>query len=156
MECELCGKKEPSLKHILIEGAEMWVCEECMRFGTLIPEKSKRRQKGKGSKISTMSYDTSILEENTEFFPGWGRKIKEAREKKGLTREELGARIEEPTTVIAKYENEELFPTDKAVAAIEKELKITLKQEIPQAQPTSKSQSKITLGDVITKKGKKK
>jgi putative transcription factor len=133
MECELCGKKEPSLKRVLIEGTEMWVCEDCMRFGTLLPKKNKRAQEGKVSKISTIGYDASILEEDTEFFPGWGRKIKEAREKKGLTREELGARIGESTTVIAKYENEELYPTDKAVVRIEKELKITLKEKIPQA-----------------------
>ncbi|HIH96055.1 MAG TPA: TIGR00270 family protein [Thermoplasmata archaeon] len=151
MECELCGKKEPSLKHVLIEDTSMWVCESCSRFGTPITERGKTAKIGT---LSALGHDASLIEEEEDFFPGWGEKIKKGREQRNLTREELGARVEEPTTSIAKYENEQLYPTDKAVAALEKELKISLKEEVPKASATSKVQSNITLGDVLTKKKK--
>jgi putative transcription factor len=157
MECELCGKKEPSLKHVLIEDTSMWVCESCSRFGTPIVERGKTAKISKATKIGTLSalgHDASLIEEEEDFFPGWGEKIKEAREQRNLTREELGARVGEPTTSIAKYENEQLYPTDKVVVALEKELKISLKEEVPKASATSKVQSNVTLGDVLTKKKK--
>jgi putative transcription factor len=56
--------------------------------------------------------------------------IKNGREKKGLTREELGFRIGERTVTISKIENADLKPSDKVAQKLEKELDIKLFEEI--------------------------
>jgi putative transcription factor len=88
-----------------------------------------------------------------ELVSDWAEKIKRGREKKKLTREELGFRIGERTVTIAKLENEDLSPSDKVVEKLEKELEITLMEEVKPVSSAEKrsmgSSSGYTLGDFI-------
>lgn len=138
----MCGR-DTKLFRTLIEGSEMMVCRECTKYGLIIPEKTLKFKK-------TTPYSKDVFDEmKKELVDGWGRKIKEARERKGLTREELGAKIGEKTTAIAKIENEELRPSDETVKKLEKFLEINLFCEVESVSLKPKKAKAITLGDLI-------
>ncbi len=145
MKCEICGK-EAKLRRALVEGVEMMVCYECSKYGIILPDKKPVTK----PKRKIVPYSRDVFEEmNKELVPDWGKKIKMAREAKGMTREELGAKIGEKTTTIAKIENEELRPTDETVKKIEKVLEIKLFQEIGGVHLKKKSIKPLTIGDLI-------
>jgi putative transcription factor len=90
-----------------------------------------------------------------ELVSGWNDVIKKARQKKGLSREELGFKIGERTVTIAKIENGDLRPSDKVVAKLEKELDITLIEEVREVHiGGSGSRGGLTLGDFIKREDK--
>ncbi|MEM2715589.1 MAG: multiprotein bridging factor aMBF1 [Candidatus Thermoplasmatota archaeon] len=143
MKCERCGKDTNRFR-TLIEGSEMMVCRECTKYGIVIPEKVVAKIK------KSLPYSKDVFEEmNKELVDGWGKKIKEARERKGLTREQLGAKIGEKTITIAKIENEELRPPDETVKKLEKFLEINLFCEVGSVSLKPRNVKAITLGDLI-------
>jgi putative transcription factor len=88
---------------------------------------------------------------NKELVSGWNELIKSARMKKGLSREELGFKIGERTVTISKIENGDLRPSDEVVKKLEKELGITLVEEVRNigaGSSGSRSQG-LTLGDFL-------
>ncbi len=101
---------------------------------------------------------TNIIErvERYEFVDGYGEIIRKARERLGLTREELGALIQDKASVIKKIENEELKPTIELAKKIEKALKVKILVEVSEEveelfkpqYPKSKP-SGLTLGDLF-------
>ena len=146
MKCEICGK-EAKLRRALVEGVEMLVCQECSRYGIVLPEKRAFVPKPKKKPIP---YSKDVFEEmDKDLVPDWGKKIREARERKGLSREQLGAMVGEKTTTIAKIENEELRPTDETVKKLEKVLEIKLFQEVGEALIKSKGGRPLTIGDLF-------
>jgi putative transcription factor len=90
-------------------------------------------------------------EMNRELVSGWNDLVKRARIKKGLSREELGFRIGERTVTVAKIENGDLRPSDKIVEKLEKELGITLVEEVRSISTgsTSSHSDGLTLGDFL-------
>jgi putative transcription factor len=88
-----------------------------------------------------------------EIISNWGEVIKDARNKKGITREKLGFNIGERTVTISKIENGELRPSDDVAKKLEKELSITLFEEVKEVHtPVSKTSNQgLTLGDFIKK-----
>jgi len=147
MRCEICGK-EAKLKRALVEGVEMLVCQDCSKYGMVLPE--KRASPVLKPKKKTLPYSRDVFEEmKQELVPGWGKKIREAREKAGMTREEMGAKVGEKTNTIAKIENEELRPPDATVKKIEKLLGISLFQEVEGGVIKKKEARPLTLGDLI-------
>jgi len=147
MRCEICGR-EARLKRALVEGVEMMVCQECSKYGVILPE--KRTTSPPKPKKKPLPYSKDVFEEmKQELVPDWGRKIKEARERAGMSREEMGAKVGEKTNTIAKIENEELRPPDATVKKIEKLLQIKLFQEVG-GKVIKKGEAKpLTLGDLI-------
>jgi len=149
MRCEICGK-EAKLRRALVEGVEMMVCDECSKYSIVLPER-KRRMAVPAMKVKKIvPYSKDVFEEmRLELVADWGKKIKEARLKKGLSREELGAKVGEKTTTIAKIENEELRPPDETVRKLEKVLEIKLFQEIEGAVVKHGEVRPLTLGDLL-------
>ena len=88
-----------------------------------------------------------------ELVNNWNQIIKNAREKKGLSRQELGFKIGERTVTIAKIENGDLRPSDKVVQKLEKELEINLIEEVKEVSTASSAFSGkgFTIGDFIKK-----
>jgi putative transcription factor len=85
-----------------------------------------------------------------ELISNYNEEIKTARKKKGLTREDLGFKIGERTVTISKIENGDLRPSDKTITKLEKELGITLLEEVKTITPGhTKTESGMTLGDFI-------
>jgi len=86
-----------------------------------------------------------------ELVTNWNHLIEAARKKKGMTREQLGFKIGERTVTIAKIENGDLRPSDQMIAKLEKELGISLLEEVKEAPTTQQTRTptKFTLGDFI-------
>jgi len=158
MQCELCGR-ECACKPASIENVRMMLCPDCLKHGTEVKEEYKP---------SSVNIPTSFLgrirkpaekdvykDMNKELVTGWNDIIKKAREKKGLTREELGFKIGERTVTIGKIENGDLRPSDTVIVKLEKELGITLVEEVKSVSNISagsRSGGGFTLGDFIKKK----
>jgi putative transcription factor len=156
MECELCGR-ECECRPATVDGVRMMLCPGCMKHGKGIPVSSSQ----------TVSSRTPILERirrpkekdvykdmTKELVSDYNTIIKNGREKKGLSREELGFRIGERTVTISKIENGDLKPSDKVAQKLEKELGINLFEEVASAQSyatksSGGSRSSLTLGDFI-------
>ena len=150
MQCEMCGKEISSPKHVIIDGVKMIVCEQCAKYGKPISpppvqhaKKVMKKRRDKTGEEIFQSMKKVLVED-------WAERIKEARIKKGMSREELGAKIGEPTVAIAKMENRDLRPSDETVRKLEKVLGITLFEEIGEVHLSGSRQSKgLTIGDLI-------
>jgi putative transcription factor len=86
-----------------------------------------------------------------ELVSNWNDLIRNARKKKGISREQLGFNIGERTITIAKIENGDLRPSDKIAKKLEKELSISIFEEIKKVASSSggSTSSGLTLGDFI-------
>jgi len=122
----------------------MMVCPECARFGTEWrppPSRPKRRRRA------------DLLEEVERLQPveGYGDLIRRARERLGLTQEELGMKLGEKASVIRKLEREELIP-DRRLA---EKLRRVLRIEVLTPETTSPTiigvgkPPEVTIGDLI-------
>ena len=122
------------------------VCQDCSRYGVVLPQKKQLTLKLK-KKAVPYSKDV-FIEMDKVLVPEWGKRIRMMREKKGMSREELGAKVGEKTITIAKIENEELRPPDKTIEKLEKALGVTLFRIVEQGVVKHKEVKPFTLGDL--------
>lgn len=144
MECELCGKNA-ELVRAKIEGTVISVCANCSRLGKTILE----------AKPVQMKARPEIRIDTIEINPRFADIIKTAREKAGLTREQLAEKVGEKFAVIERAEHGHR-PTDTASHKIEKALGITLlgyeQRDVKDIRSSSKD---LTIGDMAIIKKKK-
>ena len=155
MQCELCGR-ECACRPALVDGVKMMVCPSCMQHGVGVkttPERQASSVSPNLSRIKKPKPKDIYKNMDKELVNNWNQIIKSAREKKGISREELGFKIGERTVTIAKIENGDLRPSDKVVGKLEKELDIKLIEAVDSASPAGSSYSGrgLTLGDFIKK-----
>ena len=159
MPCELCGRECKGGKEAIIDGAKMFVCPDCIKYAEdQIPEElvkpSHQPQTKRLIVKKTHKPERDIFKEKSmekELVSNWNHLIEQARKKKNLTREELGFKIGERTVTIAKLENGDLRPSDQTIAKLEKELGISLMEEI-KTVPTgtqTRAQGGYTIGDFV-------
>ena len=154
MQCELCGNESKECKPAAVDGVKMMLCPGCMRHGKgLQPSREAAPRNVVLQRINRPPEKDVFVNMDKELVTGWNEKIKDAREKKGLTREQLGFNIGERTVTISKIENGDLRPSDKVITKLEKELEIKLIEAVREV-PTHQSQgmkygSGLTLGDFI-------
>lgn len=158
MICELCGKDVTFLRKVTIEGVQLQVCTECTKFGIEAKKEApkedaplpivaqrleSRERRGKPTDV----YDAGGKDELADDL---GKRIRDARSKKGMTHKELAMKINEKVTVVSKVETGEMRPDDRLVKKLERELGIKLKEKVPEtlAGKESKSES-LTLADHI-------
>jgi putative transcription factor len=159
MPCELCGRECKGGREAIIDGAKMFVCPDCLKYAENQIQEEPVRIKPVVSQ--TKRFITPKTKQERDIFKdkdmekelvnNWNQLIEQARKKKKLTREQLGFKIGERTVIIAKLENGDLRPSDQIIAKLEKELGISLLEEI-KTVPTgtqTQSQTKFTLGDFI-------
>ncbi len=115
--CEICGRSVEKLRTIKINSTILKVCNNCMKFGKEIIEK---RSISVEKRVKT--YDIEI----PEIVENYGDIIRKARERMGMTREQLAKILKEKESVIARIENYEMVPDDKLARKLEKVLKIKL------------------------------
>lgn len=155
MQCELCGIESSDCSSALVDGVRMMLCPRCMRHGDSIKiavsDSSIDVQKSLIQRARKTKVKDVYAKMDRELVSGWAELIKQGRTKKGLTREELGFRIGERTVTIAKIENGDLRPSDKTAEKLEKELDISLFEEVRDISAISSSTSSrgLTLGDFI-------
>jgi putative transcription factor len=159
MPCELCGRECKGGKEAIIDGAKMFVCPDCIKFAegqeqqepvhAINPPKAKPVFTKKKPGLERDIFKDKGMEKDLVI--NWNHLIEQARKKKGLTREELGFKIGERTVTIAKLENGDLRPSDQIIAKLEKELGVSLLEEIKPAPSGTQThtQGGFTLGDFI-------
>jgi putative transcription factor len=155
MQCELCGK-ECECRLGIVDGVRMMLCPDCMKFGKSVdvsPRVSTVAKRPILERIRRPAEKDIYKGMDKELVSGWNELIKNARDKKGLTREELGFRIGERTVTISKIENGDLRPSDKMIEKLEKELGIKLIEEVVSDSnlPHGSRPAGLTLGDFIKK-----
>jgi len=164
LRCEVCGRKiHGKPVKALIEGAKLIVCSECSKHGTIIWEEETKQtatQKPKPKmtqaptlKVQPTEKAQTVLGGTLELVDDYDVRVRQAREKLGLTHEELGKRINEKVSVLKKIETRKIKPDDKLAAKLEHALRIKLlvpasEEKVPAA--TSKPSSRgLTIGDII-------
>src|SRR3972149_661986 len=147
MRCEVCGRKiHNSPIRAVIEGAKLTVCIECSKHGKIISEEEltleQRTPKTqsplliKAQKKKTGEAKVEITQEVVEDYDS---KIRQAREKLGLSHEELGKKISEKESVLRKIETRKMAPNKLLVPISE--------EKIPQTPKSPKRE--LTLGDLM-------
>jgi len=159
MPCELCGRECKGGREAIIDGAKMFVCPDCIKYAEdrlqeepvriSHPPQTQRFIVKKTQKLERDIFKEKNMEK--ELVSNWSHLIEQARRKKNLTREELGFKIGERTVTIAKIENGALRPSDQIIVKLEKELGISLMEEIKTVPTGTQTQPQggYTLGDFI-------
>jgi len=153
MQCELCGKESHDCRLAIIDGVKMMVCPKCLSYGKEVPRTTLSPAKHVAKK--KLSAEDIYKKMDKELVPDWNQRIKNARMKKNLTREQLGALVGERTVTIAKIENGDLRPSDETIKKLEKILGITLLEEVKGVAVKKSGGSKsggLTLGDLLGEK----
>lgn len=169
MRCEICGQpiEEGKSKKTKIDGSIMEVCSDCSKFGIVQKEPPKPKNilnKSKGSGINRTGKKTrtprpmySLDEPTEELVEDFQSIVREGREKKGFSREELGEKIYEKVSVINRIESGKMVPDIKLAKKLERILNITLIEKISDMELEdfkNISSGGPTLGDIVKIKKK--
>ncbi|MBS7621422.1 TIGR00270 family protein [Candidatus Bathyarchaeota archaeon] len=165
MRCEVCGRKiHGKPLRALIEGAKLTVCGECSKHGTIIWEEKVKQTptpkiKPKTAPPQTLKAQTTeraqaVFESPLDLVDDYDVRVRQAREKLGLTHEELGKKINEKVSVLKKIETKKIKPDDKLAAKLEHALRIKLlvpaaQEKVPIRVASKQLSRGLTLGDII-------
>jgi len=166
LRCEVCGRKIHGAPiRAVIEGAKLTVCIECSKHGKIISEEEAFGQPTPKKPLTPMPFiqkkkpAQAKVDITQEIVEGYDSKIRQAREKLGLSHEELGKKINEKASVLSKLETGKMTPNNMLVTKLEHVLKIKLlvpikEEKNSQGFPKSPTRE-TTLGDLIqlNKKG---
>lgn len=163
MRCEVCGRKifgNPF--RVVIEGAKLTVCGECSKHGEIIFEeeaKPKLQVPRQASAPGQVKFQIrkpieTRMDTSQELVEDFDSRIRQAREKMGLSQEELGKRINEKVSLLRKIETGKIKPDYVLSAKLEHILKIKLlvpvsEEETPQAAVSKPVSRELTLGDLV-------
>ncbi|WP_295721793.1 multiprotein bridging factor aMBF1 [uncultured Methanobrevibacter sp.] len=165
MDCEMCGKPiEGKPIRVKIDGAAMDVCKDCSKFGKIqkVPRPSQYMQKKDKNKKRTNKPARNYSKNDEpaeELVENYGSIIRNARESKKLSREQLGEKIFEKVSVISKIETEKMDPDLKLARKLEKTLNIKLiekSEKIDLESYQNISRGGNTIGSVVKIKKSKK
>ncbi|ACV48484.1 MULTISPECIES: multiprotein bridging factor aMBF1 [Halomicrobium] len=171
VQCEMCGKDVASPNRVKIEGAELDVCDECTDFGTEVTTEDSSSTSTKystsssssgssGSSSGSSSSSSSrprhdMFDEMDELAQDYDQRIREAREERGLTQEELAGELNLKASLIRKLEHGDTLPSDDVQTTLERELDISLSAGSTDADEEwsgGSSSGEYTLGDVVKRK----
>lgn len=134
--CELCGQEViDEKKAVLIDGIVFNVCRGCSKRGkpytAPIPiSKSKASFYMTGPRTTSNKNTKTIrkieMTDNTILNPEFAKLIREARMKKGLTHEQLGAQMNEKANLLRKLETGALKPDELFAKKLQRFLGIQL------------------------------
>jgi putative transcription factor len=161
--CEMCGREAP-LRPAIVEGTRMQVCPTCVKFGVEVA--------GAKTEVTGRSKVTQAIEQRAaraqprdvfqqmdkDLVEDFGKRIREARQRKGLTQEELAQKLAERQSVLSKVEAGTQRPSDDLARRLERELGIQLFEAVAQqAEPERRTSTAgaFTLGDLIKRKAEK-
>jgi putative transcription factor len=153
MICEICGSEVRHLRTMLVDRATLDVCDRCSRFGK--PVESRVPQAPPTHRRATGPRKVSGGQTKAEYdvVDGYGALIRGARERKGLTQEELGKRVNEKSSTVHRLESQSLAPSLALARKLERFLKITLLEkaglEEELESSVRSSSDDVTLGEVI-------
>lgn len=165
MRCEVCGRKIFGKPHrVIIEGAKMTVCGKCAKLGSGTWEEKRKsvfpkpairpfKQAIPTKPVQAKQSSQQDLEPPLDLVEDFAVKIRKAREKLGLSHEELGRRLSEKVSVLKKIESGKMTPDMKLVVKLEHALKIKLLAPLTEPKPLPAYQKtpmeELTLGDLV-------
>jgi len=128
-KCEVCGVNIVSEPFIVeIDGAILSVCSKCAKLGKpakLTPiHEIKKRETSKHESI--MRSPTLDSEEELVVREDFATVLRNARESMHLTQEQIGMKINEKSSVIAKLESGKMKPSIALAKKLEHVMKIRL------------------------------
>lgn len=172
-QCEMCGADETSLTTTKVEGAELELCSSCTDFGTEVRDESTGSGGGKYSTSSSTGTSSSssssgsggssggstrprdMFDDMDEIATDYDDQIRNARESRGLSQEELADELNEKASLIRKLERGDTLPTDDIQRKLEGELDISLVEgdsADEDADWETNDTGTMTLGDVVKRK----
>lgn len=156
-ECERCGRKA-RLTLVKIDRAEMYVCPDCLKYGKRVEVKQdppRVQATQKAPMRARPPKPDALSKREKELAEDYPKRIQRGRERIGLSREDLGKKINERVSVIAKLEHGQMHPSDKLIKKLEKALDIELMEVIEEFNYSSGAGSSgMTLADFIVVKKK--
>jgi putative transcription factor len=173
----MCGSEQPSLTTVKVEGAELQLCDDCKEFGTEVRTESSSSTStkystsssggtGSGSGSGTSGSGSGgsgggssrrrrdMFDDMDEIVADYDQQIREAREDRGLSQEDLAKSLNEKASLIRKLERGDMLPSDDVRAKLERGLEISLVegQDADDAEWSGDSSTTTTLGDVVKRK----
>lgn len=158
----MCGREAP-LRSVLVEGTRMAVCPNCAKFGVEVA--------GHATEVTGRSRITQGIEERAarakpkdifqaselELVEDFGKRVREARQRKGLTQEELARKLNERQSILSRVEAGTQRPAEDLARRLERELGIQLFEAVAAqgAEPRSTPSGSFTLGDLIKRKSER-
>jgi len=145
MRCEICGKKVEKPVKTKIESSVMLTCNECAKFGKVQREPPKPRTP------RPVKRAPRYREPSEEVVEDYNTLIREGREKKRWTREELAEKIYEKASVVNRIESGKMVPDIKLARKLERILNITLIEKTESGKPEDLGDSArrgATIGDI--------
>lgn len=152
MQCELCGTNKGGFSQAIIEGSLLEVCHRCARFGAVIEKHADDEPEQPRQAYQSYHYS----EPAEHIAPDYPSKIKQAREKKKLSQEELANAVAEKISIIQKIESGSLTPPVKLCKKLEQFLQVKLILQQPMQHPKEEKKQldlrnqKLTIGDLLS------
>jgi putative transcription factor len=142
-----------------IEGANMLVCGECAKLGSIAwedktePRLKKVARRMPAPMLPPRKQPPLPVSNGLELTDDLGTKIRLAREKAGLSHQELGKRISEKVSVLRKIESGKMVPdnllTEKLQHALHLKLLVPVSEpKVPTVALASRPAAP-TLGDIL-------
>ena len=173
-QCEMCGAEQASLTTTKVEGAELELCSSCTDFGTEVREEPSSSGGSKystssssGTASSSSSSDSSgssgssggsgrprdMFDDMDEIATDYDDRIRQARESRDLSQEQLADQLNEKASLIRKLERGDTLPTDEIQQKLERALDVSLAEgeEVDEEWETNDAGT-MTLGDVVKRK----
>lgn len=131
--CEVCGSSLQSPNRVLIDGAVMVVCGNCAKLGKALgpsqprtlapPIRGVSRVRGLPPRPAPVAV---TIEAEYDVDPDYNLLVRQAREKMGLSQEQLGKLLNEKPSLIKMVESKKLKPDVTLTRKLMHELKINL------------------------------
>ncbi|AKB76877.1 transcription factor [Methanosarcina horonobensis HB-1 = JCM 15518] len=161
MQCEICGAEirgKPIC--ITIDNSELQVCQKCAPYGKPVDKRTPVSRK-----VSPVVRTVPRTEKRPrkdffdilkdELLDNYDQIIREARESRGWSQEDLAENIKEKASLIKKIERREIVPEDSVRKKLEHTLNIKLTERVDVAeQEVSHMRKDTTLGDIVKIKRK--
>ena len=159
----MCGATvDGSLKTVLIEGAELQVCPNCVKYGKEVQGKTQLRSRptigdsaGKGNvhttPVSSQRQTRDLFDRmGGEIVDDYAERVRTARMKRGLSQRDLAMELKIKELLVKKIEKGELVPEDETRKKLEAALEISLlDSEGDDVQDYSQNRMTTTMGDLM-------
>ena len=138
MQCEICGKDITKVRKAKIEGSIVSVCDDCVKLGSEVhfakyePPANIKPQTSYGTEIDTSKYVHKVKPfymrdfEDFEIVEDYPQLIRQARESRGMSRNDFAMMLQERESVVEKLEGGRMLPDQKLAKKLEKKLGIRL------------------------------
>jgi putative transcription factor len=171
----MCGSDQSSLTTVKVEGAELELCGDCKEFGTEVRTESSSSTSTKYSTSSSNSDESStnstgsttssasqsggsprrdMFDNMDEIAADYDNRIRQARESRSLSQEDLADSLNEKASLIRKLERSDILPSDDVREKLERRLDISLVEgtDTDEDEWSGGSSTTTTLGDVVKRK----